>query len=541
MKSNSRASTANIATSKGSKSGSRSTTPNYLQTASTVSHIKVSTPWRLEYKYEEESLTFPKKLLFKDYLCKYPLDVLDLRGWTLSSAVFDIIFHECPNVRALLLDDAAGLDLQCFESIRGLKQLRNLSLQRIISCPITPEIAQVLASFKLLKYLNLSECQCCTAVFQTISMSCANLKSLSLSKCTGLDDFGLHALGQMIQRFRVLQKIDLSGCTDFGDDGLLDFFVAGFNFLSEVNLSNCRCVGTSALAGLRTKMPEIRTLSLSNMNMGSTIFEWLSEGCRALTHLDISSSAELDDAGLARIGRWCRHLVHINASKCLLLTDHGVSGFFKQFYGFLEEADFSGCIQLGSGTAHTLSRHATKLQTIKLNGLSKVDATNLTALWSAARCLQHFEMCSNLSTTTTHRKSSMPHFSDFVLANAILPVETLTQVKFVGAFQITDVGACVLARACVLLTSVDVSYCNSIGDAFLFELAAHAVHLKSFIGTGCILITSEGAKALSTGKPTLLNFSELVILFLLFVKSFIVSILLKLNFVCHFRVLYRCL
>lgn len=512
MRTNSRASTASTAVSKGSKSGALSTTSNYFQNSSTSSYIKVSTPWRLEYKYEEEGLSFPKKLLFRDYLCKHPIDILDLRGWTLSPAIFGIINDECSNVRALFLDDTHGLDLQCFECIRGLKQLRTLSLQRIISCPITPEIAQVIASFKLLKYLNLSECQCSTPVFLTISMSCANLKCLCLSKCVGLDDFGLHALGQMIQRFRVLQKIDLSECTDFGDDGLLDFFVAGFNFLSEVNLTNCRCVGTSALAGLRTKMPEIRKLHLGNMNMGNTIFEWLSEGCRSLTYLDISNSAELDDAGLARIGRWCRHLVHINASKCLLLTDHGVSGFFKQFYGFLEEVNFSGCIQLSSGTAHTLSRHATKLQCIKLNGLSKVDATSLTALWSAARCLKNFEMCSNLSTTTIHRKSSMPHFSDFVLTNAILPVETLTEVKFIGAFQITDTGACALARACTLLTSVDVSYCNSIGDAFLVELSLHAVHLRSFIGTGCILISSEGVQALSTGEPLPTPFLAMFIL-----------------------------
>lgn len=461
--------------------------------------MKVSTPWRLEYKYDEESITFPKKLLFRDYLCTRPSQVLDLRGWTLSTTIFEIIRTECQDIRALLLDDTAGLDLQCFECIRGFKQLRNLSLQRIKNCPITNEIAQVIGSLKLLKTLNLNECQCTTPVFVTLSQTNANLKSLSLSKCTGLDDFGLHALGQMIQRFRTLHKIDLSGCGDFGNDGLLDLFVAGFNFLSEVNLTNCRCVTTSALAGLRTKMPELRKLFLTNMTMGSTIFEWLTEGCRTLTHLDISHSPELDDAGLARIGRWCRHLVSINVAQCQQLSDNGVNGFFKQFYGFLEEFDVSNCILLGSGSAHTLSRHATQLRTIKLNGLSKVDSTSLTALWSAARCLAHFEMCSNLSTTTTHRKSSMPHFSDFVLTNAILPVDTLTHVKFIGAFQITDVGACALARACTLLQSIDVSYCNSISDALLVELAVHAVQLRSFVGTGCILITSTGVQALSIG------------------------------------------
>lgn len=484
-----------------------------------VSHIKVSNPWRLEYKFEEESITFPKKILFHDYLCVRPLQVVDLRGWNVSLQIFQIARAECDSsIRALILDDVVGLNADCFEAIRGLGQLRNLSLQRIDKCPITNSIAQVIGSFKLLKYLNLNDCQASADVFVTISQTCASLKVLSVARCVGIDDSGLHALGQMIQRFRKLEKIDLTGCTDIGDNGLLDFCVAGVSLLSEINVSNCRHLTTTSMAGLRTKMPELKKLNLSNMCLGNTIYEWLTEGCRNLTHLDVSNSPELDDAGLARIGRWCRHLVDFSASKCMDITDQGVHGFFKQFYGWLEIVDFSHCIQLSSGTASTLSKHASKLREVKLNGLSKVDAVSLTALWSAAKLLVQFEMCSNLSVTTTHRKSSMPHFSDLVLTTAALPADTLHVVKFVGAFLITDVGACAMARACTHLTHIDFSYCNGISDLLLVDLALYTPHLRVFVGTGCISITSVGVQALSTG--TIQRFDAVIALAFSFLCCF---------------------
>lgn len=460
----------------------------------------MSNPWRLQYKFEEETLTFPKSLLFNDYLCTHPAQVVDLKGWHVSQSIFAIIKSDCnSSSKVLILDDVVGLSEECFESIRGLSQLRNISLQRINNCPITGAIAQVLGSFKLLKNLNMNDCQISAEVCVIISQTCSNVKTLSLVRCNGINDSGLHALGQMIQRFRKLEKIDLTGCPDIGDNGLLDFCVAGTGILTELSISNCRQLTTTALAGLRTKMPELKKLNISNMCLGNTIYEWLTEGCRYLTHLDVSNSPELDDAGLARIGRWCRHLASFNASKCMEITDYGVAGFFKQFYGWLESVDFSNCILLSSGTAHALSKHASKLREVKLNGLSKIDATSLTELWSAAKVLVHFEMCSNLSVTTTHRKSSMPHFSDLVLTSSALPSETLQVVKFIGAFQITDIGACAMARACTHLTYIDFSFCNSISDLLLMELAVCTPKLRVFIGTGCILITSLSVQALSTG------------------------------------------
>jgi F-box/leucine-rich repeat protein 2/20 len=332
-----------------------------------------------------------------------------------------------------------------------------------------------------------------------LSQSCANVKALHVSKCKGLDAFGLRAIGQWIQRFRKLQVIDFSGCDEITDDGVLDVCLAGFNLLVELNLSNCRCLSTTALSGLRTKMPEFKKLNISNMVMGNSIYEWMTEGCRSLTYLNMANSPELDDAGFARIGRWCRNLLHVDVSECLDITDYGVAGFFKQFYGALEYIDISGCALLGSASALTLSKHAGALKTLKLNGLSRLEPHSLAALWGASQALEHFEMCSNLSTTTTHRKSSMPHFSDLVLTSSTAPA-ALNYVKLTGAFQVTDTGACALVRGCPQLMFLDVSYCNSISDTLVLELAAHASHLKHFIATGCVLVTSTGIIALSTGK-----------------------------------------
>jgi F-box/leucine-rich repeat protein 2/20 len=478
---------------------------SYMHSRSTVGPvaIKVSSPVQLQYIFDEQLVTFPKKLLFRDFLCKVPLQSIDLRGWTVSNHIFEVIRDECPEIKVLHVDDVNGLTAQCFETIRGLKQLRNLSLQRIVNCPITLEIAHCVASFKLLKYLNMNDCSANTEVFQALSQSCSNVRTLHVARCKGLDSSGLHAIAQWIQRFRKLQIVDFSGCEEITDDGVLDVFVAGFNILVEVNLSQCRGLSTTALTGTRTKMPEFRKLDISHMALGNTVYEWLTEGCRNLTHLNLANSPELDDAGLARIGRWCRQLLSISISECLGITDYGVSGFFKQFYGALEAIDMSNCVQLGSECAVTLSRHAKALKELKLNGLSRLEPASLTLLWGAATSLVHFEMCSNLSTTTTHRKSSMPHFSDTVLAAATnMPAATLRYIKLTGSFKVTNSGACVLARACTALLHIDVSYCNSIGDPLLLELAAHAIQLKALVTTGCIAVTSAGIVAISQGQHT---------------------------------------
>jgi hypothetical protein len=380
--------------------------------------------------------------------------------------------------------------------------LKNLSLVGV-DCSLNNAIAQVIASFRKLKTLNLSYCTTDADVFKTLSLACSEVKTLLLTHCRGLDNFGLHSIGQWIQRFRRISKINLSGSPDFTDDGLLDLTLAGYNLIAELDVSHCAQLSTSALTGLRNKMPSLTLLSIHNMSLRSSAFEWLTEGCLSLTHLNLSNSPELDDMALGRIGRCCFHLVSVNIARCLAVTDSGVSSFMDAHAvngGCLESIDVSGCIYLTSLSVVALSKNASRLHSIKLNGLAEVKAPSLTELWQQARALRHFEMCSSLSSSQTHRRSTMPHFSDAVIFSATLPGSTLEVVKLIGAFQVTDAGACVLVKQCTQLLHVELSYCHGISDVLLTCMSTHSLRLQTFIGTGCVQISSRGIVDLCRGR-----------------------------------------
>jgi len=464
-------------------------------------HIKVCSPWCHVFLYGEDSLAFPKKVLFCDYLCLHPLPQLDLSGWIVSAPIFRIIGEECKGITSLSLDHVKGLSSDCFASIRGLKMLKSLSLLGV-DCSLNNTIAQVIASFRKLKTLNLSHCSTDADVFKTLSLACSEVTTLLLTHCRGLDNFGLHSIGQWIQRFRRISKIDLSGSPDFTDDGLLDLTLAGYNLITELDVSHCAQLSTSALTGLRNKMPSLTHLSIHHLNLRSSVFEWLTEGCLSLTHLSLSNSPELDDLALGRIGRCCFHLVSINVARCLAVTDAGVSSFIESHAvngGCLESIDVSGCIYLTSLSVMALSKNASKLHSIKFNGLAEVKAPSLTKLWQEAQALRHFEMCSSLGSSQTHRRSTMPHFSDSVIFSARLPGSTLEVVKLIGAFQVTDAGACLLVKQCTQLLHVELSYCHGISDVLLTCMSTHSPRLQTFIGTGCVQISSRGIMDLCSG------------------------------------------
>ena len=503
----SRSSTAGTLNSRLQKSRpiahSKSTESIATRTSTAPPNIKVSSPWHVNYIFKEEDISFPKKLLFHDYLCTKPLETIDLKGWIVCPEIFEIIKNQCSNIRILILDDVIGLTLECFQHIRGLKHLRILSLQRIVNCSITNEIAHIIASYKLLHTLNLNKCNIISdQIFITLSQSCINMKILLLSGCKGLDNPCLHAIAQWIPKYRKLKILDFSFCLDIQDDGILEIFVLGYNIIKDINLSYCKQLSTTALTGIRTKMPEFRNFNISNMNLGNTIYEWLSEGGgKYLIYLNLSNNNELDDAGLINIGRKCHFLIIFHIANCLNITDYGINYFCKYFHGHLEDIDLSNNIQLTSNSAITISKISNNIKKMKLNSLSQLDANSLKILWNSVNQLETFEMCSNIAKTTIlHRQSTMPHFSDIVLINSTMPYLTLRSVKLSGCFQLSNVGICILIRSCVLLKSIDVSYCNSLTDEVLYEIAQWSGELEILVLSGCVKITSEGVQALSTGK-----------------------------------------
>lgn len=450
----------------------------------------------LRYKHNVDDVLFPQKVLYHDFLSQHGLTKLDLKNWNIYPLVFRNISESCVY---LYLDNCAGVTLENMEMIRGHKQLKRLSLAGTQSV-LDVDMAKIIASFKVLLSVNLSHCHFTTEGLRMLALNCANVNSFTAEKATGIDNFGLHAIGQWIQRFRTLQTIDLCNtASSFGDDGILDILTVGFNTLTDVNISGCRELTSLCITGLRSKMSVLTKLNLNHMNLRASAFEWITEGCRELIDLDLSRSPELDDAGLAKIGRQCWNLKHLNVSKCIKVSDAGMVGFMSRFEGLLESIDLSGCIQCGSAAIEAIATRASELQVIRLNGLSRVSSPALTDLWTAAaESMVTFQMCCELRSVTTHRKSMMPHFSDEVLLNAKYG-SMLKEVELTGACLVTDTGACELAQRSPKLRVLNLSYCNAITDRTMLVIASCLPKLEVLDCSGCIKITTAGIVALGSG------------------------------------------
>ena len=425
---------------------------------------------------------------------------VQLSGWLVGRQLFTKMARNgCKQtLEKLFLDEVIGLTGDMLENIRGASRLRFLTLRN--SLDMTQAVAMVLASFPKLMELDLSDCQVDIKSMTVISQSCQLLNTLTLQNTRGLDDFCMQVLAQCMQRFRRLKKLDFSRGGDFGDEGMLSVLQAAPNLLSSLSLSAALNLTSLAITGLRTRMPALLHLDMSNFpNMTQTAFEWVAEGCRSLQTLDVRKSSNFDDAALIKIGQNCPRLERLLASKCHKLTDIGVAGFFSSHNGRLKVLDLSACIQCGGVSALAIASKGEELLDLKLNGLSQVSAAGLLALWSNTKNLVRWEMGVEMRTTVTHRKSMLPHISDEILIKANYG-SMLQEVHIAGACLVGDAGACAVISKCPKLRVLDLSYCGELTDVTLIKLAAESSStLESLAVNGCGKIRDAGVIALCKG------------------------------------------
>jgi hypothetical protein len=262
-------------------------------------------------------------------------------------------------------------------------------------------------------------------------------------------------------------------------------------------------------------MSALQVLGISYLLIGQTAYEWITEGCRSLTSLNLSKASEMSDEILIKIGRWCRQLQHVNLSNSGQITDGGIVGFFGKFDGALVSLDLSGCVACSEDSMNAITSHSNTirtLHTLKLNGLSHISGPRLVAFWNKTLVdgdLRAFEMSCSLKSSVSHRRSMMPHFSDQVLL--ALPEDLsragksalsllrrrLTSLKLVGAGQVGDVGlSTFLQQSGETLLHLDVSYCYKVTDVSLQVIAQTCTVLTTLIVSGCVHITDVGISAL---------------------------------------------
>jgi len=321
-----------------------------------------------------------------------------------------------------------------------------------------------------------------------------------MRKCTGFDDFCCQALSKLVQRFRKLEYVDLSGTQSFSDEGALVFLNSGPNIFVHLNFTGCRNMTSLAMSALRNKMSVLQNLEINNMLISQSSFEFLTEGCRWLRSINLSRSHEFDDEALLLLGKRLPFLQRLNMATCVKITDIGIINYFENTEAKLLALDISGCMHCGPPTGFAISTRASELLELRMNGLAMLTTESLKAIWDHAKKLTIFEMSAELRATTVHRKSMMPHVSDKVLKES--DYCSLEEVIMVGACLVTDVGLCSIILKCYNnLRVINFSYCHGVSDKSLYLLGMKAKNITTVIVSGCLHVTNSGVDALSKGCP----------------------------------------
>lgn len=466
---------------------------------------KLVSPWQLQFAYDIDNLLVPENIAYEDYLCTRPKKIVNLSEWHLNNTLVDQFCRDGKStVHTIKLNHCKGVDFSGFKGMRGMSYLHVLSIRGLLT--ITADVAKVIGSLKKLQKLDLSENTVESAALSILGQTCAQLSTLYLQKCRGLDNSSMAIIFQFVQRFRKLEKLDFAGTEDFTDDGCLFMLTAAPSVTLSLSFEGCKQLTSLAFTTFRQRFARLEYLNLSNTNVGNSVFEWISEGCLALKTVNFHNCKNFDNNGLTLIGRRCILLEDLYITNCELISDAGFVGFYQYFLGSLKRIDISGCIHCGAMTCKLLSLHAKDLVEAKFNGLSNVAGEWLNQLLLNAVNLEVFEMFVEIKLAVTHRLSTVPHISDDTIAK--MGSKSIKHFKIAGAFLVSDIGVKVLASKCPNLAVLDVATCSNVTDDFLSFLATDvkdstAKSLTELNLSGCNKITDQGLRYLANSCPNL--------------------------------------
>lgn len=250
-----------------------------------------------------------------------------------------------------------------------------------------------------------------------------NVQVLSLKK----------GLGDVVKGIPNLVSLNLSGCYNISDNGLINAFSDKHPLLLELNLSLCKQVSDVALETIADNLP-------------------------GLEHLNIGGCCNITNAGLTHIAWGLRKLKVLHLRSCNLIGDYGIAslaGMNKdeaQGNRALEQVCLQGCQRLTDEALRFISLGFPNLRTINLS------------------------FCVSITDSGLKHLAKMP---------------SLRELNLTSCDNISDIGMAYLAEGGSRISSLDVSFCDKIGDQALVHISQGLFNLKSFSLSTC-QISDEG-------------------------------------------------
>eukprot|EP00873_Tetraselmis_striata_P000787 jgi/Tetstr1/421051/TSEL_012096.t1 len=208
-----------------------------------------------------------------------------------------------------------------------------------------------------------------------------------------------------LQRLQSLATLTFTGCTGLSAAGLA--CLATMPCLAVLGLDHCFV--SDAFLGAAALLPGLEQLSLRGASDASD------EGLAALrplarlTHLTITRSSAISDAGVRSIAAHHRQLTHLCLASCPKVTDEGVAALAA--LPCMASLDLRGCVRVTSAGVAVLAPTAT-LQELRLSCCSQLTDAAMQAL-SAVSTLTTLDIshCHQVSPVGLCALRGMPHLT----------------------------------------------------------------------------------------------------------------------------------
>ncbi|KAL6967888.1 F-box/LRR-repeat protein 12 [Sarracenia purpurea var. burkii] len=153
------------------------------------------------------------------------------------------------------------------------------------------------------------------------SLRLLNISSLSRTSTT----INPSHLYRLLNRFRHLQSLSLSGCMELPDSGLTQLQYFGSK-LQALYLDCCFGITDNGLSFVASGCHSLTIISLYRCNVSDLGLEFLAKSCLALRDVNLSYCSLISDFGIRALSRNCSQLRAVRISYCRNVNGVGFKG-----------------------------------------------------------------------------------------------------------------------------------------------------------------------------------------------------------------------
>ena len=230
-----------------------------------------------------------------------------------------------------------------------------------------------------------------------------------------------------------IECLNLSGCFSVTDVGLGHAFAHHIPSLSTLNLSLCKQITDSTLSRIAQYLPNLEVLELG--------------GCCNIT-----------TSGLMMLACGLKKLKLLNLRSCRHISDNGI-----EHLAGVSNMKVDGCLELETLILHDCQKLTDQALKHISMGLTNLKSINLS-------------FCSSVTDSGLKFLAKMP---------------TLRELNLRNCNNVSDIGVGFLAEGGSRITSLDVSFCERIGDQTLIHISQGIFHLRNLSICACA-ISDEG-------------------------------------------------